>query len=78
MDFYCTRLCYEIELFRLKEATAREHATILLEEVALRFWLPRKIISDTGGQFTSSLTQQICYLLKTDHNLLQSIIQSLT
>lgn len=57
------------ELFALKEATARECAITLLEEVALRYGLPRKIISDNGAQFTSAVMQQLCYILDIDQSL---------
>lgn len=57
------------ELFDLKEAIARECATTVLEEVALRFGLPRKIISDNGVQFTSAVMQQLCYILNIEQSL---------
>ncbi|GBM43499.1 hypothetical protein AVEN_9453-1 [Araneus ventricosus] len=35
-----------------------------MEEVFLRFELPRRVISDNGTQFVSAVMQQLCYLLK--------------
>lgn len=58
-----------VELFALKEATAMECATTLVEEVALRFGLPRQVISDNGPQFISAVMQQLCFILNIDHNL---------
>ncbi|GBM06018.1 hypothetical protein AVEN_49406-1 [Araneus ventricosus] len=53
-----------VELFALTNATARECATVLMEEIFLRFGLPRRVISDNGTQFVSAVIQQMCYLLK--------------
>lgn len=52
-----------VELFALPNATARECAVTLLEEVFMRYGLPRRIISDNGAQFVSAVMQQVCYLL---------------
>ena len=56
----------QTKLFPLKEATATECAMTLLEEVALRFGLPRKIISDNCAHFTNTVMQQLSYLLKIE------------
>ncbi|GBL91391.1 hypothetical protein AVEN_199232-1 [Araneus ventricosus] len=53
-----------VELFTLTNATARECSTVLMEEVFLRFGLPRRVISYNGTQFVSAVMQQLCYLLK--------------
>ncbi|GBM06076.1 Pro-Pol polyprotein [Araneus ventricosus] len=53
-----------VELFALPNAIARECATVLMEEVLLRFGLHRRVISDNGTQFVSAVMQQLCYLLK--------------
>ncbi|GBM26817.1 Transposon Ty3-I Gag-Pol polyprotein [Araneus ventricosus] len=53
-----------VELFALTNATARENVTVLMEEIFLRFGLPRRVISDNGTQFVSAVMQQMCYLLK--------------
>ncbi|GBN96946.1 hypothetical protein AVEN_52381-1 [Araneus ventricosus] len=53
-----------VELFSLTNATARECATVLMEEYFLIFGLPRRVISDNGTQFVSAVMQQMCYLLK--------------
>src|SRR5262249_6161650 len=42
-----------VELFSLRDATAAECAKILIEEVILRYGLPRRLISDNGPQFVS-------------------------
>lgn len=52
-----------VELFSLQNATAKECAVTLLEEVFLRYGLPRRLISDNGSQFVSAVMQQLCFLL---------------
>lgn len=52
-----------VELFALERATAEECACTLVDEVCLRYGLPRKIISDNGVQFVSSVMQKVCYVL---------------
>ncbi|GFW41656.1 transposon Tf2-11 polyprotein [Trichonephila clavipes] len=59
-----------VELFALPNATAKECAITLIEEVLLRYGIPRHLISDNGTQFVSAVMQQICYLL----NIHQSLI----
>ncbi|GFX85367.1 hypothetical protein TNCV_4731841 [Trichonephila clavipes] len=59
-----------VELFALPNATAKECAITLIEEVLLRYGIPRRLISDNGTQFVSAVMQQICYLL----NIHQSLI----
>ncbi|GFY22853.1 retrovirus-related Pol polyprotein from transposon 412 [Trichonephila clavipes] len=59
-----------VELFALPNATAKECAITLIEEVLLRYGIPRRLISDIGTQFVSAVMQQICYLL----NIHQSLI----
>ncbi|GFT67687.1 transposon Tf2-8 polyprotein [Trichonephila clavipes] len=59
-----------VELFTLPNATAKEYAITLIEEVLLRYGIPRRLISDNGTQFVSAVMQQICYLL----NIHQSLI----
>ncbi|GFV33024.1 retrovirus-related Pol polyprotein from transposon 412 [Trichonephila clavipes] len=49
---------------------AKECAITLIEEVLLRYGIPRRLISDNGTQFVSAVMQQICYLL----NIHQSLI----
>jgi hypothetical protein len=57
------------ELFALEHASARECAITLIEEVYLRYGFPRRLISDNGSQFVSSVMQQVCYLLDIDQVL---------
>ncbi|GFV04050.1 transposon Tf2-8 polyprotein [Trichonephila clavipes] len=59
-----------VELFALPNAIAKERAITLIEEVLLRYGIPRRLISDNGTQFVSAVMQQICYLL----NIHQSLI----
>lgn len=58
-----------VELFALTAATAKECAITLIEEVFLRYGLPRRIISDNGPQFVSSVMQQVCYILEIKQSL---------
>ncbi|GFW27614.1 retrovirus-related Pol polyprotein from transposon 412 [Trichonephila clavipes] len=48
----CTRW---VERFALPQATARECATTLMEEVILRYGLHRRLISDHGSQFVGAV-----------------------
>ncbi|GFW77940.1 transposon Tf2-11 polyprotein [Trichonephila clavipes] len=59
-----------VELFALPSATVKECAITLIEEVLLRYGIPRRLISDYGTQFVSAVMQQICSLL----NIHQSLI----
>ncbi|GFY14875.1 retrovirus-related Pol polyprotein from transposon 412 [Trichonephila clavipes] len=44
-----------VELFALPNATAKECAITLIEEVLLRYGIPRRLISDNGTQFVSAV-----------------------
>ncbi|GFW65178.1 integrase catalytic domain-containing protein [Trichonephila clavipes] len=59
-----------VELFALPNATAKECAITLIEEVLLRYGIPRRFISDNGTQFVSVVMHHICYLF----NIHQSLI----
>ncbi|GBM90513.1 Gag-Pol polyprotein [Araneus ventricosus] len=59
-----------VELFPLKQATAKECALIPLNEVFLRYGLPRRLISDNGSQFVSAIMQQLCYVLNINQSLI--------
>ncbi|GFS99640.1 transposon Tf2-6 polyprotein [Trichonephila clavipes] len=63
----CTRW---VELFALPQATARECATTLMEEVILRYGLPRRLISDHGSQFVGAVMQQLCFILNIDQDII--------
>ena len=52
-----------IELFALREATAENCALTFLNEIVLRFGVPRRIHSDNGSQFISSLMQKLTFCL---------------
>ncbi|GFX90566.1 protein NYNRIN [Trichonephila clavipes] len=64
--------CYTrwVELFALPQATARECATTLMEEVILRYGLPRRLISDHGSQFVGTVMQQLCFILNIDQDII--------
>lgn len=57
-----------VELFALKHATATACATTLVNEVFLRYGLPRSIITDNGTQFISAVMQQVTYCLNIEHH----------
>ncbi|GFX74339.1 retrovirus-related Pol polyprotein from transposon 412 [Trichonephila clavipes] len=59
-----------IELFPLKQATAKECAMTLLNEVFLRYGVPRRLISDNGTQFVSAVMQQLCFVLDINQSLI--------
>lgn len=59
-----------VELFVLREETAIECATILMDEVFLRYGFLGKILSDSGVQFVSKVMQQAMYVV----NVKQSFI----
>lgn len=48
-----------VELFALEVATAENCGKILLNEIFLRYGIPRRLISDNGPQFVSAVMQQI-------------------
>lgn len=50
-----------VELFPLVQATAEACAKALIDEVFLRFGLPRRIISDNGTQFISGIMQKVTF-----------------
>ncbi|GFW09272.1 retrovirus-related Pol polyprotein from transposon 412 [Trichonephila clavipes] len=59
-----------VELFPLKQATAKECAMTLLNEVFLRYGVPRRLISDNGTQFVSAVMQQLCFVLDINQSLI--------
>lgn len=52
-----------VELFALKEATAENCSIIILNEIVLRYGVPRRIHTDNGPQFISAIMQQLTYCL---------------
>lgn len=52
-----------MELFALKEASAENCALILLNEIILRYGVPRRIHTDNGSQFISALMQKLTFCL---------------
>lgn len=51
------------ELFPLQVASAEHCARCLIDEVILRYGLPRRVVSDNGVQFVSAVMQQVSYCL---------------
>ncbi|GFT54804.1 retrovirus-related Pol polyprotein from transposon 17.6 [Trichonephila clavipes] len=59
-----------VELFALAEATAENSAKPLIEEVLLRYGLPRRLITDNRPQFISAVMQLTCDLLEITQDLI--------
>ncbi|GFV55618.1 hypothetical protein TNCV_1821051 [Trichonephila clavipes] len=59
-----------VELFALPQATDRECTTTLMEEVIIRYGLPRRLISDHGSQFVGVVMQQLCFILNIDQYII--------
>ncbi|CAK1542499.1 unnamed protein product [Leptosia nina] len=58
-----------IELFAMREATSEACAHILINEIILRYGIPRKLISDNGTQFISAVIQKLTFCMGIDHIL---------
>lgn len=56
-----------VELFALETASAETCATALLEEIFLRYGVPRRIHSDNGPQFVSAVMQKLTFCLGINH-----------
>lgn len=52
-----------VELFPLVQASADACARKLIDEIFLRYGVPRKMISDNGTQFVSSIMQKVTHCL---------------
>ncbi|GBM13732.1 hypothetical protein AVEN_89999-1 [Araneus ventricosus] len=58
-----------VKLYALKIDIANKCATTLVQEVFLRYGIPRRLISEKGPQFISVVLQQICFILKIEQCL---------
>ncbi|GBM80022.1 Protein NYNRIN [Araneus ventricosus] len=58
-----------VELYALKIATAHECATTIVQEIFLRYGIPRRLMSDNGPQFISAVLQKVCFILKIEQCL---------
>lgn len=58
-----------VELFPLVSATALDSVKILIDEVFLRYGLPKRLISDNGSQFISEIIQHTTYCLGIEQSL---------
>lgn len=58
-----------VEIFPLEIASAESCAKTLIDEIFLRFGVPRKIISDNGVQFVSAVMQKVVFCLNIEHIL---------
>lgn len=59
-----------VELFALCDSTAETCAKILIEEVFLRYGIPRRVVSDNGSQFVSAVMQKVMYVLGVQQTLI--------
>ncbi|CAH2093702.1 unnamed protein product [Euphydryas editha] len=59
-----------VELFALTEATAEVCAKTLVDEVFMRYGLPRRMISDNGVQFVADVMQKAMFVLGVKQNLI--------
>ena len=57
-----------VELFAMKEASAENCAITLLNEIILRYGVPRRIHTDNGSQFISAMMQKITFCLGIDQS----------
>lgn len=59
-----------IELFALADAKAETCAKCLINEIILRYGVPRRVISDNGVQFVGALMQQVAHVLGFQQSLI--------
>lgn len=60
-----------VELFLLKRSTAQACARKLIDEVMLRYGIPRRVISDNGSQFVGAVMQQVSFCVGCSQSLVQ-------
>jgi hypothetical protein len=58
-----------VELFALADATAENCGWTIVNEIGLRYGLPRRIITDNGSQFISAVMQKITFCLGITQSL---------
>ncbi|GFX34649.1 retrovirus-related Pol polyprotein from transposon 412 [Trichonephila clavipes] len=59
-----------IDLFGHLAETTEECAMTLLNEVFLKYGVPRRLISDNEAQFVSAVMQQLCFVLDVNQSLI--------
>lgn len=59
-----------VELFPLADATAENCARLIVDEICLRYGVPRKMISDNGPQFISQVVQCVTTTLGIHQSLI--------
>lgn len=59
-----------VELFPVRRATADLCARKLVDEVLLRYGIPRRVISDNGPQFVGAIMQQVSLCLGFNQSLI--------
>lgn len=59
-----------VELFALPEATAEVCAKTLVDEIFMRYELPRRMISDNGVQFVADVMQKAMFVLGVKQSLI--------
>lgn len=59
-----------IELFALTDAKAETCAKCLINEIILRYGVPRRVVSDNGVQFVGALMQQVAHILGFQQSLI--------
>jgi hypothetical protein len=68
----CVHACFVdyyskwVELFALRQATARTVSNILTKEILTRWGVPDHILSDRGSQFASDLFEETCQKMEPE------------
>ncbi|KAJ8712243.1 hypothetical protein PYW07_005085 [Mythimna separata] len=59
-----------VEVFAMQDSTSESCARVLVEEVFMRYGVPRRIISDNGSQFVSAVMQKALFVLGVSQSLI--------